>query len=256
MIEPSRVREEGLLQEFKADLHIHTCLSPCGDWEMTPRRIIQQSVAAGLGLIAICDHNTCENAAMAMQEGRRRGLAVLPGMEVCSREEVHLLALFGDMEHVRDLQSIVYAHLTGENRPDVFGYQIIADETDHVLGENPRLLIGATGLSLEQIVSHTHARRGLALCSHVDRPANSILSQLGLIPPDLEVDGVEVSPRTPLATARQVLPAIGLRPCVTSSDAHALADIGRAHTVLRMAAPTLEELALALRGEFRREIVV
>ncbi len=245
-----------MLQEFKADLHIHTCLSPCADWEMTPRRIIRQSLAAGLGLIAVCDHNTCENAAVALQEGRRHGVAVLPGMEVCSREEVHLLALFGDMEHVLDLQSIVYAHLTGENRPDIFGYQIIADETDHVLGENRRLLIGATGLSLEQIVSHTHARRGLALCSHVDRPANGILSQLGLIPPDLEVDGVEVSHRTPLATARQVLPAIGPRPCVTSSDAHALADIGRAHTVLRMAAPTLEELALALRGEFGREIVI
>jgi PHP family Zn ribbon phosphoesterase len=177
-------------------------------------------------------------------------------MEVCSREEVHLLTLFGDIEHVRDLQSVVYAHLAGENRPDVFGYQIIADEADHVLGENPRLLIGATGLSLEQIVSHTHARCGLALCSHVDRPANGILGQLGLIPPDLEVDGVEVSHRTPLARARQILPAIGLRPCVTSSDAHSLADIGRAHTVLRMAEPTLKELAFALRGELGREVVI
>lgn len=256
MTNPSKIRGDGHLLEFKSDLHIHTCLSPCGDWEMTPRRIIRKSLSAGLEMIAICDHNSCENAAVAMEEGRRHGIAVLPGMEICSREEVHLLALFGDIGPVLDLQSVVYAHLSGNNRPEVFGYQIVTDEADHVLSENHRLLIGATGLSLETIVSLVHARSGLVLCSHVDRPANSILNQLGLIPQELDVDGVEVSGRTPLAAARQLVPAIGERPCVTASDAHFLSDIGRAHTVFRMAAPTLEELALALHEASGRKIVI
>jgi len=245
-----------LLKEFKADLHVHTCLSPCADLEMSPRQIIRRSRAVHLDLIAVCDHNSAENAAVVMREGRRNGVCVLPGLEICSREEVHVLALFEEPGQALAMQAIVYAHLSGENRPELFGYQIVATEADEVLGENPRRLIGATRLGLTDIVRATHALNGLSLAAHVDRPANGILNQLGFIPADLDLDGVEVSYRIPPAVAQATLPGIANRPCVTSSDAHRLDDIGRACTVFRMAAPTLVEVAQALKGIRGRRILI
>lgn len=248
--------ELAVLKEFKTDLHIHTCLSPCGDWEMSPRNIIQRSLEASLDLIAVCDHNTSENAGAVMREGRRQGVRVLPGLEICSKEEVHILAIFDELERALAMQEWVYAGLPGQNQPEVFGYQIVANEDNEVLGENPRLLIGATRLGLADIVRQTHALDGLSVSAHVDRPANGIINQLGFIPPDLMIDAVEVSRRIALPRARQVLPDIGDRPCITSSDAHYLKDIGAAHTVLRMATATIEEIGFALRGEQGRGVLV
>ena len=132
------------MKYFKADLHIHTCLSPCGDWEMTPSGIIRQASRQDLDMIAICDHNTAENVAATMRAGMKAGIRVLAGMEVCSKEEVHLLGIFDRADQALALQTAVYNNLEGENRPDVFGFQVIANENNEALGENPRRLIGAT----------------------------------------------------------------------------------------------------------------
>jgi hypothetical protein len=123
---------------------------------MSPKKIVAKSLEQGLDIIAICDHNTAENAGVALREGVRQGVTVLPGMEVCSKEEVHLVTLFKKIEDTLKMQELVYAHLPGENQPDVFGHQVVADEHDHVLGENPRLLIGATQLSLREIAKKVH----------------------------------------------------------------------------------------------------
>lgn len=244
-----------MLKEFKTDLHVHTCLSPCADWEMSPRKIIRRSREVELDLIAVCDHNSAENNDAVMREGLRNGIYVLPGLEICSREEVHVLAVFGTLEQAMTMQEIVYGHLPGENRPEIFGHQIVATEADEVLAENPRLLIGATRLGLMDIVRATHDLNGLSLAAHVDRPANSIISQLGFIPADLGIDGVEVSCRISPVDAKTTLHGIGPRPCLTSSDAHGLNDIGRAYSVLRMAAPTIEEVGWALKGVHGRKIL-
>jgi PHP family Zn ribbon phosphoesterase len=244
-----------LLKQFKADLHIHTCLSPCGDWEMSPKKIVQESLEKHLDLIAICDHNTAENVPATLQEGKRRGVAVLPGMEVCSKEEVHLLALFKKIEDSFKMQEYVYAHLPGKNQPEVFGHQVIADEHDQVLGENPRLLIGATQLSLVEIVNKVHQLDGICISSHVDRPSYSLIGQLGFIPPDLHLDAVEVSYRVALDKATTQVPGIADYPCVTSSDAHFLHDIGKVWTEFVLAAPTVEEIAMALVGIEGRRIL-
>lgn len=222
---------------------------------MSPHGIIQRCMDTELALIAVTDHNSGENAAAVMREGRRKGIFVLPGMEICSREEVHILAIFDELEQALTMQEFVYAGLAGDNQPEVFGYQIVANEDSEVLGENFRLLIGSTRHAIEEIVRQTHAMGGLSVSCHVDRPANGIINQLGFIPPDLELDGVEVSWRVPLAKARELIPVIGALPCITSSDAHFLQDIGRAATVFRMTAPTIAEIGLALRGEHGRGIL-
>jgi predicted metal-dependent phosphoesterase TrpH len=222
---------------------------------MSPKKIIAKSLERQLDLIAICDHNTAENAAAAVREGTRQGLAVLPGMEICSREEVHLVTLFKKIEDALKMQEFIYAHLPGKNQPEVFGHQVVADEHDQVLGENPRLLIGATQLSLLEIVEKAHHLGGICISSHVDRPSYSLIGQLGFIPEDLHLDAVEVSYRVPLDKALTEVPGIKNYPCVTSSDAHFLSDIGQTWTEFILAAPTLQEIRMALAGTEGRRVL-
>jgi PHP family Zn ribbon phosphoesterase len=245
-----------VLKKFRADLHMHSCLSPCSDWAMSPKKIIQKSREVGLDLIALCDHNSAENAGAAMREGNKQGLPVLPGLEICSREEVHILALFEALDPALEMQAYVYANLPGENNSEVFGFQVIANEEDEVMGENPRLLIGATRLGLHDIVEKTHVLGGISIASHVDRPAYGIINQLGFIPEDLNLDGLEVSSRIKLAEAAQTIPGIGNYSCVTASDAHYPNDIGKAFTVFQLAGPTLAEIRLALAKKDGRRILI
>lgn len=244
------------LQLRQADLHIHTCLSPCGDWDMSPKAVVEKSREKGLELIAVCDHNSAENAAAAMRLGEKLGLCVLPGMEVCSKEEVHILAIFPGLEPALAMQAHVQAHLPGTNKPEHFGYQIIANEENEVTGECDLLLIGASTLNLRQIVDKTHELGGLSIAAHVDRPAFGLISQLGFIPPDLPLDAVEVSFRTALKDAGKKIFGIGHLPCITSSDAHFPDDIGRASTSLWMDIPGFDELCMALQAKEGRRIEI
>lgn len=243
-----------MIKQFKADLHVHTCLSPCTDWDMSPKKIVQRSLDKGLDVIAICDHNTAENVGAVMKAGEIRGISVLPGIEICSKEEVHIIAIFDKLDNTLAMQDYVYKNLTGDNKPEVFGYQVVANEHDEVLGENPRLLIGATQLGIYDIVEKTHRLGGLSLSSHVDRTAYGIIGQLGFIPPDLKIDGVEVSYRVPLEKAGDEVPGIGKLPCITASDAHFLDDIGKVWTIFVMAKPTTHEIQRALLGKNGRRV--
>jgi hypothetical protein len=222
---------------------------------MSPKKIVEKSLEQQLDLIAICDHNTAENAAATSREGARQGIKVLPGMEICSREEVHLVTLFKKIEDALKMQEFVYDHLPGENQPEVFGHQVVADEYDQVLGENDHLLIGATQLSLHNIIEKAHHLGAICISSHVDRPSYSLIGQLGFIPEDLHLDAVEVSYRVPLDKALTEVPGIENYPCVTASDAHFIRDIGKAWTEFILAAPTLEEIRMALAGTEGRRII-
>lgn len=236
------------LKLFRADLHIHTCLSPCGDWDMSPALIVEKCCEKKLDVIAVTDHNSVENARVVMALGKKKGLTVLPSMEICSVEEVHILAIFDEIGNAEKMQAFVYDNLEGENNPDVFGYQVVADENDTVIDQNPRLLIGATGLSLQAITEKILVLGGLAVAAHIDKTAFSILGQLGFIPPDLPLDGVEVSFRTRPEKASEKL-LYGLKtPCITSSDAHFPHEIGRVSTKFLMAEPTIAEMRKALKG--------
>ncbi len=236
---------------LRADLHLHTCLSPCGGYDITPAAVVARSSQEGLDLIAVSDHNSAENVRAARQAAQRLGPGaprVLAGLEVTSAEEVHLLALFEDLAAALTLQAMVFDHLPPDrNDPEVFGEQIVANADDEVEYFNHRLLIGATDLGVSQWVRRVHDLGGLALAAHIDRPSYSLVGQLGMIPPDLDLDGVEVSARAEPWRARVWLGPSGL-PVVTSSDAHCLEDIGRVWTELEMPAPSLGELDLALRG--------
>lgn len=245
-----------MLKTFKADLHIHTCLSPCGDLEMTPSAIVREAKSHGLDIIGICDHNSAENIMATQKAGQKEGIAVISGMEVTSSEEVHVLALFDNESQALKLQTSVYEHLMpGVNDEAVFGEQVVVNEEDAVLGFNPRLLIGATSLTVQKVVANIHSLGGLAIASHIDREAFGIIGQLGFVPVDLGLDGLEVSPRISCQEAKAKFPDANNFSLVTFSDAHYLQDIGKSFTRFLIKEPTVKEFKMALTGEEGRKIL-
>ncbi len=244
------------MRTYKADLHIHSCLSPCADLDMSPKRIAEKSKAEGLDIIALCDHNSAENVEAAVRAGKVCGVHVLPGMEINSREEVHVLAIFDRPDQALAMQEVIYQGLKGVNRPEFFGDQVVVNGLDEVEGFNDRLLIGAVALGLEEIVRKIHALDGLCLASHVDRPSYSIMSQLGFVPPELKLDGLEVSdPEWAGSGGKDILDNVGL-PLLTSSDAHFLADVGGRFSRFRMASASTGEIRLALQGKSGRAVEI
>jgi len=245
-----------MLKEYRADLHIHTILSPCTELtEMSPRAIVERARQVGLDLIAICDHNSCENVIPTRKISLDAGLAVLAGIEITSKEEVHTLGLFDSEDEAFKVQEIVYSNLPGENDEDTFGYQVIVNEKDEVLAFNKKLLIGATTLTLEKVVALIHSFNGLAVAAHVDREGFSIIGQLGFIPPGLPLDALELSPRTSVEEAESRFPQCKDYPLITSSDAHYLDDIGKVSTTFLMEEVSVKEMKLALMGMEGRRVL-
>lgn len=232
-----------------ADLHIHTCLSPCAELEMSPKGIVSEAVNKGIDMIAVCDHNSAENAAAVMEASQQTNLTVLPGMEITSKEEVHILGIFSTPDDATRMQVLVYEHLEGQNDAEIFGMQVVVEADGTVAGFCSKLLIGATDLSLEHVVQAIHAHNGLAVAAHIDREGFGILGQLGFIPPDLGLDALEVSSRISLKDAATAFAEYGDCPFVQSSDAHTLDAIGSRTTPLMLEAASFDDLKLALKGE-------
>jgi hypothetical protein len=245
-----------MLKRFRGDFHIHTCLSPCADLTMSPKRVVEKAVKENLDMIAICDHNSAENVGAAIAAASNKKITVLPGMEVTTVEEVHIIALFDELHQVLDLQRIVYEHLPPEeNREDIFGEQIVANEFDDVEGYNNRLLMAATQLTLEKWVDEIHRLGGLVIAAHIDREAyNSIIGQLGFIPPDLELDALEISSHTSRSRALERYPEIEKYPLISSSDAHYLQDIGKVTSSFLLGAPGVDEIRKAFKKQDGRHV--
>jgi len=211
---------------------------------MSPRNIAAEAHRKKLDILGICDHNSAENAGALMEAAGRVEVRALPGLEITSREEVHMVALFDEIDAALSLQEKIYANLPGQNDEKTFGLQVVASSTDEVLGFNPRLLIGATTLSLEDVVVLIHSFGGLAIAAHVDREGFSLFGQLGFIPDGLKLDALEISPRIPFEEARN---RFGFpSPLIVSSDAHILSDIGLASTSFRLESASAAEIKMAL----------
>jgi PHP family Zn ribbon phosphoesterase len=182
-------------------------------------------------------------------------LFVLTGMEVTSSEEAHILALFDNMESILRLQETVYRNMTaGENVERLFGEQVVANENDEVMGFNKRLLIGATNMSANSIVTEIHSLGGLAIASHIDRDAFSILSQLGFIPEDASFDALELSSAISRKKAEELYETYNSFTWISSSDAHAIDDIGKRTTLFYMNDSSIEEMRMALKSINGRKV--
>jgi PHP family Zn ribbon phosphoesterase len=243
------------LRRIKADLHVHSCLSPCSGLDQSPRGIVHEALRKGLDLIGICDHNSAENALAIKKAGRSKGLMVVGGMEVASSEEAHLLVFFDRDDDLLTFQELVYRHLQGKNDERAFGTQVIANEDDGVDGFCDRLLIGATSLPAASIVEAARTAKGesLVIAAHVDRESFSMIGQLGFIPPGLALDALEISRHTTVARARERFPDCKAYPIITSSDAHSPEDIGRRFTWFTIEDGTVAEIKKALAGRDGRK---
>lgn len=245
------------MREFKADLHIHTCLSPCAEREMTPHLIVKEARKKDLDMIGICDHNSSDNVLSTKKAAKKSGLGVLGGIEISTREEVHILALFDDEESLMTLQRIVNESLSGRNEERVFGEQLVLNEEDKIVGRNTRLLIGATELPIERVVGFANSLGGLVIASHADRDSFSIISQLGFVPKGLKLDALEISTNVSLKDFNERFNNFSKGTSLVSfSDAHRLRDIGKSTTNFFMAEPTVPEIKRAIAGLDGRKITI
>jgi PHP family Zn ribbon phosphoesterase len=244
-----------VLHIVSADLHIHTCLSPCADLGMTPIKIVRRAITAGLSIIAITDHNSAGNVSSVTAAARGTGLCVIPGIEITTSEEVHIVGLFESCEDALGVQGIVFDHLMpGENDEKLFGMQVIANEHDEVEGFENRLLIGSSSLGVNRTIECIHGNKGIAIFSHIDREANSIIGQLGFIPADAPIDGIEISKHTGMDQARVRFREYERYPFIRSSDSHELQDIGSATTEFLIEEVNFNEIRMALKEEHGRKI--
>jgi hypothetical protein len=217
---------------------------------MSPRNVVREAKRKGLQIIGICDHNSAENVPAVEKNARKEGIRVIGGMEVTSREEVHILALFDTEEKLFSLQEIVHQNLHGTNDEKLFGEQVIVNEEEEVLGFSKKLLIGATEITIERLVELIHERDGLAIAAHVDREGFGIIGQLGFIPEGLSLDALEITEPSKRSSISQK----DAPPFITSSDAHSLENIGQRYTTLLMNSASIDEVGKCLRGEDGRGV--
>lgn len=220
---------------YRADFHIHSCLSPCASLEMAPTAIVQQAREAGLNAIALSDHNCAFNLPAFAAACRDAGMECLFGLEVTTVEEAHMLCLFGGLDAAMELGEQVYASLPDiKNRPERFGDQPIVDEHEEILGFAEKYLISASGFDVSSLLVRVHELGGLFVPAHIDRQVFGIIAQLGFLP-DEDFDAVELTPRGDPKLA-------GRYPILRNSDSHELSTIGSGCTEFELDALQVAQL--------------
>ena len=217
------------------DFHMHSCLSPCAEDEMTPNNICNMALIKGLDIIAVTDHNSTRQLRSISEVAGEIGLKMLYGTELESSEEVHCLGIFAKLEDAESLQEWIDSKMPNiPNRPDYFGNQLLMDSQDEVTGIEDRLLIVSLTADLAECVDAIHSHGGKAILAHVLDRANSVTHQLGFIPMDLPYDGLEVK------TLEQKQRVLKSHPWIKEdstfwfidSDAHRLIDMSEPENVI------------------------
>ncbi len=244
------------MKEFRADLHIHTVLSPCGSLEMSPENIIMSAKKKGLDIIGIADHNSTKQAVVIKELGKQHGIFVLCGAEINTKEEVHCLAFFEKEKELFEFQYYIDVHLPViKNKPELFGDQVWVDEYGNILGEEERLLIVGLNQSIDEVADKVNDLGGIFIPAHVDRQRYSISSQLGFISSDLKVSALEVSRVSKLNSAYEKYSWIKNYPVITNSDAHVPEDIGAGYSTFLLNEVSFVEIKKALNNEGGRKII-
>ena len=213
------------MSRYYYDLHIHSCLSPCGDNENTPNNLVGMGVLAGLQIMALTDHNTCRNCPAFFEAARRQGIVPVPGMELTTAEDIHMVCLFPTLEAAMEFDAAVQARRVRiPNRPDIFGDQLVMNGEDEVIDTESDLLSNATTISADQAPALAEQFGGVCYPAHVDREANGMIATLGALPADTPFSTVELHDgEKEEAYRRQYIP--DTTRVVVGSDAHYLWDI-------------------------------
>ncbi len=213
---------------IRIDLHIHSSLSACGADEMSPYFIIREALKRKLGLISITDHNAIRHSLLACEISKdKKNIKVLPGVEVTSREEVHILAYFGEISALVKLGEIIENLLPDlENKPEFFGHQVLYDNANEIVDLDYRLRQSAIDMSLDKLVEEIHKLKGIAIPAHIDKNKFSLISQLGFIDKNADFDALEVSKYKWNKERYKLGDTLSGFPLVCGSDSHTPDDIG------------------------------
>jgi len=245
------------MKVYRADLHTHTVLSPCGDLEMSARNIVEAALDKHIDILGITDHNSTLNAMLVKRVAAEEGILVLTGAEVTTREEIHCLTFFENESELREFQKWIEKNITRiPNSPSRFGHQVVIDEDENILDEVDYLLIMALSQTIDQVEAKVHELNGLFIPAHVDRPVNSILSQLGFFPPALKYDAIELyyhGRQEDLISHHTIMSDV---PLIRSSDSHYVNQIGKMHTGFMIEELSFKEIRLALKGEGGRKVII
>lgn len=244
------------MRNYRADLHIHSVLSPCGDLEMSPVGIIEAAVRNGLEMIAVTDHNHTGHCRLTREIGKEQNVFVVYGVEVTTSEEVHCLSFFDTDDQLLEFQKYIDLHLPEmKNDTDLFGHQVIVDREEQIVEEIRNSLYPGLQQDITDVADAVHQLGGLFVPAHVDRRMNGIYNQLGFFPADLEADAVEIFRNTSREDAVRTYPELQRYQLLKSSDAHFMEDIGRCTSLLEMEICSFQELEKALKGCEGRRVV-
>jgi len=242
---------------FKAELHTHTVLSPCGDLEMSPLHIVTKAKEKGIDILGITDHNSTKNCKAVEEVAQRQGLFILKGAEVNTKEEVHCLAFFEKDDELFEFQLYMDACLPKiKNDIKKFGYQVVVDQNENIIEQVDWLLISALDASIGQVEKKVHELHGIFIPAHIDRSRYSIISQLGFVPDDLNFDALELSKfmtRNEFVINNNYLADY---PFIQSSDAHFVDNIGDITTVFKLQNLSFGEIRKALKSKNNRKVIV
>ena len=242
------------MKTFRADLHVHTVLSPCAEVEMIPPLIVQEALKRHIDIIAITDHNASANVRAVQKAADGTGLTVLPGMEVQSHEDIHLLCLFASLADLETWQHQVDLSLPDELNPaDHLGEQFVVDEQGEFVRSEPRLLLTATEFSIEEIIEHVNHLSGIVIPAHVDRTAYGLFPTLGFLADWWHFPALEISRHIKPEILHEKFPTSKNHPLIQSGDVHRL-DEFLGTTSFELEAPTLQEIRKALLGEGQRNV--
>lgn len=231
------------------DLHIHSCLSPCGDEDMTPNNIVNMAVLNGLQMIALTDHNSCKNCPGLAKAAVRAGIIFVPGMELCVSEEAHVVCLFPDVESAMAFDGYVEKNIPPiKNRPEIFSYQTILNEFDEKIGEFETFLLSASNISVENVTEIVSKFGGIAFPAHIDRASYSVISSLGIIPDEAGFKAAEIFSTEKIVTLAESNPEINKYFKLHNSDAHYLENIAEPEMYIDLPEDTPQALIDFLRN--------
>ncbi|WP_321296116.1 PHP domain-containing protein [Marinifilum fragile] len=245
------------MNKYRADLHTHTVLSPCGDLEMSPVNIVQKTKECGIDILGITDHNSTLHAPLIKELAAKEGIMVLMGAEVTTKEEVHCLCFFENEEKLSEFQKYLDQHLPKiPNDENKFGYQVVVNEKEEIIDEIECLLISGLNQSIEEIERKVHELEGLFIPAHINKMMNSIISQLGFLPPDLNVDALELSHHITKEEFLKKNKYLSKYNFIKSSDAHYIENVGNTWTNFFMEELSFCEVRKALRLEEGRKVEI
>ncbi len=213
------------MSRYYYDFHVHSCLSPCADDDNTPNNLAGMAALCGINIMALTDHNSCKNCPAFFEAAKRNGIIPIAGMELTTSEDIHLVCLFPELSAALEFDKVIDPFRTPfPNRVDIFGYQMIMDGDDNVIGTEKNFLPVATAVDINSAVSLVKKHGGICYPAHIDRQANGIISILGTLPVNPEFSCVEFH-STENREEYTKLYSLENKRILVGSDTHYLTDI-------------------------------